>query len=70
VTDEMRAQLSDMRELRYCMRGCRAFFIRHGIDWDRVRREGVALGELRETGDAMALRLVEHVEAKADGRQQ
>lgn len=52
------------------MRGCRAFFIRHGIDWDRVRREGVALGELRETGDAMALRLVEHVEAKADGRQQ
>lgn len=51
-----------MRHIRaagLCSRGARAFFQRHGLDWSRFLREGIAAAELEATGDVMALRVVE-----------
>lgn len=57
----------DMRELGYCNRGGRAFFVRHGLSWADFLAGGVPAEQLRETGDAMAIRVVEHAEKKEQG---
>jgi hypothetical protein len=48
-----------LRKARMCSRGARAFFVRHNLDWDAFLREGVPAEALAETGDAMALEVVE-----------
>lgn len=56
-------------ELGYCNRGARAFFARHGLDWSKFLREGVAADVLEATGDAMAKRVIERArKAAEDGR--
>lgn len=40
---------------KQCRKGARAFFKRHGLDWDRFRREGLPVEAIEATGDAMAL---------------
>lgn len=55
--------------LRYCNRGARAFFARHGLDWPAFLREGVPADALRATGDAMAARAADAAEQEvARGR--
>lgn len=46
-------------KMGYCMAGCRAWAARHGIDWSAFVREGLPAERLVETGDAMALAVVE-----------
>lgn len=43
----------------FCASGSRAFFKRHGLDWDSFRRTGIEADELAATGDALAIALVE-----------
>lgn len=47
-----------------CSRGARAFFERHGLDWQRFLREGVSASELEATGDALAHRVAEVARGK------
>lgn len=49
-----------LREIGYCNRGSRAFFQRHGLDWRAFLRAGLPEESFIATGDAMALKLVEH----------
>lgn len=42
-----------------CSRGTRAFFERHGLDWNAFLHEGIPGSKLEATGDAMAKRVVE-----------
>ena len=56
----------DMRALRYCSRGVRAFFKRHELDYSDFLKNGIPAEQLEETGDAMALAVVE----VARGREQ
>lgn len=51
--------------LRYCNRGARAFFDRHGIDWSGFLASGVPDHVLEATGDAMAMRAVERAQQEA-----
>jgi len=44
----------------YCNRGARPFFKRHGLDWGEFRRVGLPEEVILKTGDAMAIRLVQH----------
>lgn len=55
---------NDAKELGYCNRGLRRWFERHGWSFDEFRRNGVTVEWLRATGDAGAIRLADHVEAK------
>lgn len=59
---------SDLDELGYCARGARRWFARMGLDWSDFVRQGIDAGILLATGDAMAIRLVEHLRAH-HGRQ-
>lgn len=59
-----------IRELGYCNRGARAFFARHGLDWSAFLANGISAERLQRTGDAMALKAIEHAKGAANGRQQ
>ena len=52
-------RMEHIRCARMCSRGSRAFFERHGLDWQRFLREGIPASELLAIGDAMALQVVE-----------
>lgn len=48
--------ITHCKRLGYCAKGMRAFFLRHGLDWQAFRTEGVHADALEATGDAMAIR--------------
>lgn len=51
--------MRDIRAARMCSSGTRAFFDRHGMDWNKFLSEGLPESEFLRTGDAMAERVVE-----------
>jgi hypothetical protein len=55
----------DAKALGYCNAGLRRWFPRDGVTFDDFRQQGVSTAWLRATGDAMAIRLAEHVEQQA-----
>lgn len=59
----MRHHLDEMQP-RYCAGGTRRWFARMGLDWAAFVREGIDADIMEATGDAMAIRLVEHVRGK------
>lgn len=52
-------RMEHIRAARMCSRGTRAFFERHGLDWNAFLREGISGSQLEATGDAMAKKVVE-----------
>ena len=62
----MRVFRSHMDEMqpRYCANGARRWAARIGLDWAAFVRDGIESEQLEATGDAMALKLVEHVRRK------
>lgn len=57
----------DAKALGYCNAGLRRWFPRNGVTFDDFRQQGVSTEWLRATGDAMAIRLAEHVEQAETG---
>jgi exosome complex RNA-binding protein Rrp42 (RNase PH superfamily) len=53
----------DAKALGYCNAGLRRWFPRDGVSFDDFRRVGVTTEWLRASGDAMAIKLAESVEA-------
>jgi hypothetical protein len=51
----------------YCHGQARVFFERHGLDWLEFVRNGIDAQRLIDTGDALALRVVEHAREVACG---
>lgn len=43
----------------FCAGGARAFFARHGLDWETFRHHGLPAEAFEATGDALALALVD-----------
>lgn len=50
-----------------CAPGIRGWFRRYGLDLRRFLREGLPADEVTRTGDAFALRAVEHARRRAHG---
>lgn len=51
--------MTHVRKAKMCSRGARAFFIKNKLDWNDFLRNGIDEAKLLETGDAMALQVVE-----------
>lgn len=58
--------MRDIRAAKMCSRGTRAFFERHGLDFNDFLTNGIPAEKLEATGDAMAVRVCE----VARGRQE
>ncbi len=50
----------------FCMRGARSWFASRGLDWAAFVRDGIPAHRLTATGDALALRLVEHARVSGE----
>ena len=55
---------ADAKVLGYCNSGLRRWFPRDGVSFDEFRQQGVSTVWLRQSGDAMAIRLAEFVEGR------
>lgn len=56
-------------EERYCARGSRDFFTKHGLNWSDFLRNGIPAEAFLKTGDSMAIRAVRHAEQEINGGQ-
>lgn len=51
--------VKDARSIKYCKDGTRKFFEKHNLDWNKFVKVGISAKQVIETGDAMAIELVE-----------
>ena len=58
--------MRDVRAIKGCAKGARAFCSTHGIDYRAFLERGVDSAVLEATGDAMALRLVEEARRREE----
>lgn len=55
----MRIYMRHIREAKMCAKGTRQFFVDRGWDFKDFLKNGIDAEKLIETGDAMALQVVE-----------
>mgnify|MGYP003598892840 CR=1 FL=1 len=58
--------IDDVRAVGLCVNGTRTWFARHDLDFRAFLRHGCAADTLLDTGDAMALRVVEHARTRQE----
>lgn len=49
-------------KLGFCRKGLRAFIDNAGLDWEKFCTDGLPVDDIRKTGDARALALIEELE--------
>jgi hypothetical protein len=52
-----------IRQARICARGARAFFLQHGLDWNKFLREGLPVAQLDAIDDVRASQMAAAVRA-------
>lgn len=57
--------LEHCRALHYCARGMREFCVRHNLDWQKFREEGMPADVVEATGDGMAQQAAQLARAEA-----
>lgn len=68
-----RVTVTDLRAARYCFRGVRPWFVRHGLSWSEFVTEGLEAEVLLATGDALVRPVIQAAEERerreaVDGR--
>lgn len=67
---ELRVHHRHIRAANICMRGSRAFFAKHNLDWSDFLANGIPVKKLEEIGDPIALRAAQKaIEEESNGRQ-
>jgi hypothetical protein len=69
ASGELRVHHRHIRAANICMRGSRAFFAKHNLDWNDFLANGIPVKTLEEIGDPIALRAAqEAIEEETNGR--
>jgi len=55
------------REIGYCNRGLRTWFVSVGLDWAEFLKNGITADTLRQYNNAMAERVIAHAEEDCHG---
>ena len=63
MSTDVTVTIDDVRAVGLCVNGTRVWFARQDMDFRAFLREGLDADTLLATGDAMALRVVEHARA-------
>jgi hypothetical protein len=66
MSGEVTVTIAHVRAAGLCVHGTRTWFARQGLDFRAFLRDGIAAEVLLATGDAMALRVVEHVRRQSE----
>lgn len=59
MSDDILIRMRDIRAAKMCSRGSRQFFEKHNLNWQDFLANGIPASKLEETGDHMALFLIE-----------
>ncbi len=59
----MTLTIDHLRELKYCSRGSRDFFLAHNLNWGLFLQQGIDINLLRGIDDEMVKRAIAHVES-------
>jgi hypothetical protein len=59
VSEDLMIHMRHIRAANLCSRGGRAWFERHGLSWTAFLSAGLPAEVLRQTGDGLALKVVE-----------
>ena len=51
--------LQDLRRMRHCSKGARAFFKSYGLDWNKFVKEGLPEEDFLGTNNQLAIDMVE-----------
>ncbi|HBO5254783.1 TPA: hypothetical protein OW428_002889 [Pseudomonas aeruginosa] len=68
MSADVTVTIDDVRAAGLCVNGTRVWFARHDLDFRAFLREGCTAETLLATGDAMALRVVEHARIRLEVR--
>ena len=63
MSTDVTVTIDDVRAVGLCVNGTRVWFARQDMDFRAFLRDGCTADTLLATGDAMALRVVEHARA-------
>jgi hypothetical protein len=55
---------ADIAAIKFCNRGARMFFDRHGLDWGLFMREGIDADVLAKLGDEMGLKAIQQAKRR------
>ena len=66
MSTDVTVTIDDVRAVGLCVNGTRVWFARHDLDFRAFLRDGCVAGTLLATGDAMALRVVEHARIRLE----
>ena len=66
MSADVTVTIDDVRAAGLCVNGTRVWFARHDLDFRAFLREGCTAETLLATGDAMALRVVEHARIRQE----
>jgi len=64
VTSELRCHIRHLRAAKLCTGGARAWFAAHDMNWMAFLRDGIAAQVFLDTGDPLALRVVDAARAE------
>jgi len=59
MSDELMINIKHAKALKYCSKGVRNFFNKHGLDYSAFVTTGVPASKIMATNDLMAIRMVE-----------
>ncbi len=66
MSTDVTVTIDDVRAVGLCVNGTRVWFARHDLDFRTFLRDGCVADTLLATGDAMALRVVEHARIRQE----
>ena len=66
IDPNVQCHVRHIRAAGMCMSGAREWFKRHDMSWSEFLAEGRPSGDFVETGDPLALRMVEAAVKEAD----
>jgi hypothetical protein len=67
MTDTLVITIDDIRKTGHCTRGARRWFQHNGLSFDDFLKNGVDAQRLLDTGDALALRVVQATRERLRG---
>lgn len=56
--------LADLRAIKFCSRGSREWFDRHGLDWSRFVSDGLPVSAFSGIEDAMLKKAIEQAKER------
>lgn len=63
---EVTVRMAHIRACRFCSRGAREWFTRHGLDWQRFLEHGLPASDFEATGDHLGLQVAQAARAEAE----